>query len=144
MADSTTRRSLVGIAPTEGVPGPNMLSAENANPRGSNGAPLVENFEQRLRYKNASYFKNLPAPIDTLYDKVFYGKVDRYQNVIVPKQDSSLLAQASYEANVFAFDFVAAAFFKLQRNLTIAGDSGVIERDSTVFYNLQPTRGWVN
>ena len=144
MVDPTNRRTLVGIAPTQGVPGPNMLAADNANPRGSNTAPLVENFEQRLRYKNASYFENLPRPIDTLYDKVFYGKVDRYQNVIVPKQDSTLLAQTSYEANIFAFDFVAEAFFQLQRNLTIAGDTGGIERIATVFYNLQPTRGWVN
>ena len=120
----------------------NIFTLENPPPMGSNDAPLVFNFSQRMRYRNAAYFEGLPKPIDTLYDKIFYGKVDRYQNVIVPKKDSDLIAQASTEQNVFAFDFVADAFFQLRRNLTIAGDSGNINRNTSVFYNLQATRGW--
>jgi len=121
-----------------------MLEPQNVSPLGNNTNPLIFNFEQRLKYKNATYFKGLPKPIDTYYDKVFYGKVDRFQNVIVPKKDSSLLAQTSYEENVFALDFVAAAFFKLKRNLTIASDSGGINKDSSVYSNIQATRGWYN
>ena len=120
----------------------NMLAPGNAFPVGTNDMPLIENFAQRLKYRTGTYFQGLPKPIDTFYDKVFYGKVDRYQNVIVPKKDSSLLKQTSYDKNIFVFDFVADAFFKLKRNLKIAGDAGGIERDNTVLYNLSAERGW--
>ena len=39
---------------------------------------------------------------------------------------------------------MAAAFFKLKRNLTIAGDSGAIDKDTSVLYNLQAQGGWFN
>ena len=87
---------------------PNSDAAETLNssyPMGRNSAPLKINFAQRQKYRNANYFdapsSPLPAPLDMLYDKVFYGKVDRFQNVIIPKQDSSLLKHASSKENVY-------------------------------------------
>jgi len=121
-----------------------IFAPQNAFPLGQNGGTLVANFPQRGKYRNATYFQGLPKPIDTFYDKVFYGKVDRFQNVIVPKKDSSLIKQTSNEENVFAFNFVADAFFKLKRNLKIAGDSGGINTDQTILYDLQATNGWFN
>ncbi len=122
----------------------NLIAPENAFPYGSNQLGLVENFNQRYKYRYATYFQGLPKPIDTFYDKVFYGKVDRYQNVIVPKKDSALIKQAAYNQNVFVFDFVADAFFQLKRNLKIAGDSGGIETLNTVLYDVNAERGWYN
>ena len=122
-----------------------LFDDNNAAPLGANTlTPLWGNYAQRLKYRNGNYFSGLPKPIDTLYDKVFYGKVDRFQNVIVPKTDTTLVKQASYDENTFVFDFVADAFFNLQRNLKIAGDSGGIERDNTVLYKLDATRGLFN
>jgi len=121
-----------------------MFAEENAFPFGRNEQSVVKNYYERQKYRYGTYFKNLPKPIDTLYDKVYYGKVDRFQNTIVPKKQSAYIKQVSYEQNVFAFDFVADAFFKLQRNLKIAGDSGGIETEQSVLYDIQPQRAWFN
>ena len=130
---------------------PNSDAAETLNssyPMGRNSAPLKINFAQRQKYRNANYFdapsNPLPAPLDMLYDKVFYGKVDRFQNVIIPKQDSSLLKHASSKENVVAFNFVADAFFLLRRNLKIAGDSGGIETIETNLFQIEASKGWRN
>tara|TARA_R110000824_G_scaffold168591_2_gene345560 strand:+ start:2269 stop:3672 length:1404 start_codon:yes stop_codon:yes gene_type:complete len=144
MGNESQYSTLPEVIREEDIGDQHMLAPENALPLGNNSNPLIFNFAERLRYRNATYFEGLPKPIDTLYDKVFYGKVDRYQNAIVPKKGSSLLAQTSYDRNVFALDFVADAFFKLKRNLTIAADSGAIVRDTSVFHNIQATRGWFN
>ena len=120
----------------------------SAYPMGRNIAPLKINFYQRQKYRTANYFdaasNPLPNPLDMLYDKVFYGKVDRFQNAILPKRDSSLLKHASTQENVVAFDFVADAFFLLKRNLKIAGDSGGIERLQTNLFQIDAVRGWRN
>jgi len=121
-----------------------LLDPASAFPLGNNQRRLVVNFNQRLQYKNGNYFDGLPEPLETYYDKNFYGRVDRFQNVIVPKKDSNLLKQASYEKNIFVFNFVADALFKLKRNLKIAGDTGQIATNTSVFYILVATRGWFN
>jgi hypothetical protein len=125
-----------------------LETLNNSYPMGRNGAPLKINFFQRQKYRNANYFdissNPLPTPLDMLYDKVFYGKVDRFQNVIIPKQDSSLLKHASTKENVVAFNFVADAFFLLKRNLKIAGDSGGIETIQTNLFQIEASRGWRN
>lgn len=121
-----------------------LISGSFAYPLGSNDLPLIVNYDQRLKYREGDYFYDLPKPIDTFYDKVFYGKVDRFQNVIIPKSDTSLIKQTSDNSNVFAFDFVSDAFFKLKRNLKIAGDSGGIERIDTNFYQIEAVNGWRN
>ena len=126
---------------------------DGAFPMGSNERPLVINFDQRLKYKNAAYFQGLPKPIDTLYDKVYYGKVDRFQNVIVPRcfaepnlwigvqaPQRDHLKQISSN-NSFAFDFVADNFFSLKRNLKIAGDEGYIESSDTRLYEIEAVSG---
>jgi len=119
-----------------------LFDASNTFPLGSNNLqPLWGLYEQRLKYRTGKYFAGLPKPIDTIYDKVFYGKVDRFQNAIVPKTDTTLVKQASTQENVFVFDFVADAFFSLQRNLKIAGDSGGIERYNTVLYEMTGVGG---
>ena len=131
--------------PTEFTTRPELLiSGSFAYPLGSNNLPLVVNYDQRVKYREGDYFFDLPKPIDTFYDKVFYGKVDRFQNVIIPKADTSLIKQTSDNSNVFSFNFVSDAFFKLKRNLKIAGDSGGIERITTKFYDISPTNGWFN
>ena len=130
---------------------PSNLHPESAYPLGSNRLPLVANFNQRLRYKNGKYFEGLPKPIDTLYDKVFYGKVDRLQNVIVPRLGSDTgapcatarLKQIS-EKNVFALDFVADNFFLFRRNMKIAADEHWIESHDTNLSDIEGVGGWFN
>lgn len=112
-------------------------------PGGSNKLPLISNFMERRRYKHGTYFRDLPSPIDLYYDKNYYGRVDRFQNAVVPKADNSLYKQVAQE-NVFAFDFAADAFFKLRRNMKIATDSGAIEKVITNLGDLTAVGGWSN
>ena len=84
-----------------------MLTGSSAFPFGNNDAPLVVNYNERVKYRLGNYFEGLPKPIDTFYDKVFYGKVDRFQNVIIPRRDTTLIKQTSDNSNVFAFNFVS-------------------------------------
>lgn len=121
-----------------------LISGSYAFPLGNNNFPLIVNYDERLKYREGDYFYDLPKPIDTFYDKPFYGKVDRFQNVIIPKSDTSLIKQTSDNSNVFAFNFVSDAFFKLKRNLKIAGDSGGIETTNTKFYQIDAVNGWRN
>ena len=121
-----------------------MITGSSAFPFGNNSAPLVVNYNERVKYRLGNYFEGLPKPIDTFYDKVFYGKVDRFQNVIIPRRDTTLIKQTSDSSNVFAFNFVSDAFFKLKRNLKIAGDSGGIYTTETNFYQIESTGGWKN
>lgn len=121
-----------------------LISGSYAFPLGNNNFPLIVNYDQRLKYREGDYFYDLPKPIDTFYDKPFYGKVDRFQNVIIPKSDTSLIKQTSDNSNVFAFNFVSDAFFKLKRNLKIAGDSGGIQTTNTKFYQIDAVNGWRN
>jgi hypothetical protein len=121
-----------------------LISGSYAFPLGNNNFPLIVNYDQRLKYREGDYFYDLPKPIDTFYDKPFYGKVDRFQNVIIPKSDTSLIKQTSDNSNVFAFNFVSDAFFKLKRNLKIAGDSGGIGTTNTKFYQIDAVNGWRN
>jgi hypothetical protein len=102
------------------------------NPRGSNRMPLVVNFVERLKYEIAPYFTrdNLPTPMDLYYNKNYYGRVDRFQNAIVPRMNNSFYKQIAQE-NVFSFNFMADAFFKFRRNMKIAADIGAIEKYQT-------------
>ena len=126
-------------------------------PMGNNTNPLVINFYERLRYKEADYFtagekwevgywkgetKGI-RPIDTLYDKNFYGRVDRFQNAIVPKKSEDLYVQIE-SSNVFAFDFVAEGYALLKRNLKVAGDINAIDRDNSVYSKIEAKAGWYN
>ena len=54
------------------------------DPQGSNGLSSLALYYQRLLYKEKIYPSELVVPLDTWYDKQFYGRVDRKQNSIVP------------------------------------------------------------
>jgi len=111
------------------------------NPRGSNTLPLVTNFAERLRYKNANYFNNLATPIDLYYNKNYYGRVDRFQNAILPRMLNPLYKPIAQE-NHFSFNFMADAFWKFRRNMKIATDIGAIEKYRTNLGEITATRGW--
>jgi hypothetical protein len=126
-------------------------------PMGSNSLPLSLNFEERLRYKNADYFKDfgLPKPLDSLYNKNFYGRVDPLQNVIVPVRLSPynpFVGTAGHadmykqiaEENIFALGFVADNFFDFRRNMKIASERSCLTEADSVLANPKATRGWVD
>ena len=76
---------------------------------GSNSLTQPQLFEQRLKYKKNA-FSNLfdPTPLDAVYEKPFYGKVDIYGTPIYPTEIN--MTQLPGGGLILAHDFVAAAF----------------------------------
>jgi len=113
------------------------------NPEGKNEpTSLVKNFYERKKFKEVPYYVNIPPPMDLWYDKLYFGRVDRIQNGIILKQQSDNLKQlGNPEDNVFALNFVADAFNDLQANLLKAGNANLINKNHTVFYEINATKG---
>jgi hypothetical protein len=80
------------------------------NPRGRNGLSSFESYYQRLLYKELIYPPYLWDPLDTWYDKQYYGKVDRVQNTIVVDETKLRAVEVGAVPNILALDCVAEAF----------------------------------
>jgi len=78
-------------------------------PFGSNNIKEPFLFEQRLLYKQKS-FSNLfdPTPLDIIYEKPLYGKVDIYGTPIYPSEID--MTQIPGDGLMLTLNFVAAAF----------------------------------
>ena len=58
------------------------------NPEGSNSLGSLANYFERKLYAEAVYPDSSPRPLDTWYGKIYYGKVDRDQVIVLPRQNS--------------------------------------------------------
>ena len=117
---------------------------EALNPLGNNENNSLENYEERQKYKDVPYFILLPKPLDSWYDKNYFGRVDPVQNGIVVKKDTSLLKQIRTEGgNLFVLNFVADAFQDLTQHMERAAALGVIDSRS-IYTNLEATSGFYN
>ncbi len=88
-----------------------VFDAESlTNPRGRNGLASFEAYYQRLLYKELIYPPYLWEPLDTWYDKQYYGKVDKVQNTILVDENKMQAVAAGAVPNILALDFVAEAF----------------------------------
>ena len=112
-----------------------------ASPAGTNGLPSREAYESRKQYKDVPYFLDLPEPIRSLYEKLYFGRVDNFQNGIMIKCNSAGLKQVPTTGqSVFALDFVADAFDDLKTHIQRVADHGLINSDS-FYYQLTPLNG---
>lgn len=91
------------------------------NPRGSNGLSSYAAYYQRLLYREEIYPDVNYRPLDLWYDKVYYGRIDRKQNTILP--NSKNLKQL--RPGMFALDHVVDQFFAFQEKMRFALNSGV-------------------
>ena len=111
------------------------------NPGGANGLPAQGAYRTRKMYKEVPYFLDLPAPLRSLYEKLYFGRVDRHQNGILVKCDTAGLKQVTTERqNVFVLNFVADAFADLNAHIQRVADHGYINTDS-FYYKLTPLNG---
>jgi len=95
------------------------------NPRGSNGLSSYAAYYQRLLYREEIYPDVNYRPLDLWYDKVYYGRIDRKQNTILP--NSKNLKQL--RPGMFALDHVVDQFFAFQEKMRFALNSGVCLSD---------------
>lgn len=116
--------------------------AQWKNPRGKNKNPSRENYDERQKYKNVPYFLLLPTPLDSWYDKNYFGRVDPIQNGIVTKQDQNNLKQLkTKKGNIFVLDFVAEAFEGLRAHLQAAHARDPSNFQGNFYLDLEPAVG---
>lgn len=101
---------------------------QNPNPKGKNGQASFAAYYQRLLYREV-YPSNIWSPLDTWYDKQYYGKVDRIQNTIVPATSLLSAIRTSKVPNLLALNFVAKAFDELATHMQHAKVLGVLDPD---------------
>ena len=101
------------------------------NPAGRNGLSSFAMYFQRAMYKEAVYPTNIPAPLDTWYDKQYYGRVDQQQNTIIPSYDNLAPLTTAARQNLFALNFVAQAFEDFASHMRNATILGVLATDGT-------------
>jgi hypothetical protein len=78
------------------------------NPEGKNDLNSKDMFEERLRYKRLSFNSYDPVPLDMIYEKPFYGKVDFSGYTIYPTEIN--MEQLPGAGLQMVHDFVHAAF----------------------------------
>lgn len=91
------------------------------DPRGANGLSSYAAYYQRLLYREEIYPDVNYPPLDIWYDKVYYGRIDKEQNTILP--NSKNLKQL--RPGVFALDHVVNQFLAFQEKMKFALDSGI-------------------
>jgi hypothetical protein len=84
----------------------------NPKPQGKNGLPSQEAFNQRLNYKQKTFNKYGPVPIDMIYEKPYYGKVDTKGCTVYPSELN--MEQLPGPGLILTHDFVAKAFSDLK------------------------------
>tara|TARA_R110000824_G_scaffold332830_1_gene519415 strand:- start:795 stop:2099 length:1305 start_codon:yes stop_codon:yes gene_type:complete len=115
------------------------------NPQGRNGLASFAAYYQRLLYKEAIYPENLWAPLDTWYDKQYYGKVDKIQNTIVVDETKLKAVDVAGDSNVLALNFVADAFGDLAAHMRQAAAAGVcISNGNPALTDLSARKGYEN
>lgn len=111
------------------------------NPQGSNSLTSLGMYYQRLLYKEEIYPDDVTAPLDTWYDKMFYGRVDHKQNTIDPKE--SRLKAVPDSKEVYALNFVADAFKDFSNHMKQATAIGICAKDgNTSITNLVAHKGY--
>ena len=86
-------------------------------PQGTNDLESLDAFDERLVYKQASFSTTDVIPLDMIYEKPFYGKVDKDGNAIYPTEIN--MVQIPGSGLLLLHDFVAKAFKELSEMLNI-------------------------
>jgi len=99
------------------------------NPTGNNGLSSFALYFQRLMYKEAIYPSDVKVPLDTWYEKQYFGRVDRIQNTIIPAFSNLEPLRTVGRQNQFALNFVVAAFEELAAHMRTATILGVLRTE---------------
>ena len=111
-------------------------------PYANNSIAQPHMFEQRLAYREKSFSRLLDlTPLDILYEKPLYGKVDIYGTPIYPSEVN--MTQLPGDGLILVLDFVAAAF---QDFKNFIDNQMAIERNvfTDMFSSFIPKAGLTN
>ena len=111
------------------------------NPRGKNSLSSLGLYYQRLLYKEKIYPSNLTEPLDTWYDKIYYGRVDQHQNSVMPKESKLRMVQGS--EGVYVLRCVADAFEAFAQHMREATAIGVcVKTGNSIITNPVAKQGY--
>jgi hypothetical protein len=117
--------------------------ADLSNPRGANGAPSLSSFYQRSLYKEKIYPSTFPPPLNVWYDKLLYGRVDQFQNSILPSNGSLRTVPYAAGAHITALPPVCVAFEKFVEHMQRANVVGALfETGNPSIINLEATKAY--
>jgi hypothetical protein len=112
-------------------------------PRGTNKLSSLAMYYQRLLYKEEIYPPDLVNPLDTWYDKQYYGKIDRVQNTISLKRNRLKVPKYAQRPDIYMIDFVADAFDDFSRHMAEATVIGIADpRGNKKMTKLRAVRGY--
>ncbi|MAF26063.1 hypothetical protein CL634_10900 [bacterium] len=111
--------------------------------KATNEQTALETYVFRKLYKEEIYPEFGPRFIDYWYDKAFYGRINRREEIVVPKT-TALKQIRSDSGTHMAINFVADAFDGLRRALQNGILRGVIESGASVYTVLKPKAAWTS
>jgi hypothetical protein len=114
------------------------------NPRARNDRGVGINYNERKKYKNVPYFLEIPNPLDSWYDKNYFGRVDPIQNGIIVKNSTTQIYLRQIESkqkNVFVLNFVSDAFTGLRNHLNAVAATMPGQFSDTFYQNIEPSKG---
>lgn len=113
------------------------------NPRGKNYLSSIENFFQRSLYKERIYPTTFPAPLDTWYNKELYGRIDQFQNSIMPMTANMVAITSATKKNMMALNVVVSAFEKFVSHIERAAFAGILkESGNPKIYNIKAHKAY--
>lgn len=98
-------------------------------------------FIERKKYDEL-FPESVIRKIDLWDEKTLFGKVDRFNNPIILK--NQMVRQISVDNNVYAVNFLADAFFQIKREFKEKERRKRINLDGSVFTDLEPKKGFIS
>tara|TARA_R100000808_G_scaffold20174_1_gene43688 strand:+ start:5888 stop:7219 length:1332 start_codon:yes stop_codon:yes gene_type:complete len=112
--------------------------ADLRTPRGNNGLSPQANYYQRSLYNEAIYPQSSPRPLDTWYGKIYYGKIDRNQTLVIPRESLLVPLPSSILAAPRANPVVADLFRQFVAHMNHAMVVGALDPEGNAqLYDLQ-------
>tara|TARA_R110002020_G_scaffold65196_1_gene172286 strand:+ start:219 stop:1406 length:1188 start_codon:yes stop_codon:yes gene_type:complete len=103
-----------------------------------------ETFILRRLYQEDIYPKWGPKSIDYWYDKGLYGRLDREENVVLPKLTSIKQLRSADENSYFALDFVVDAFDSMRTAFEKGMIKNTVRVNGSAYSAMRPGQAWDN
>lgn len=122
-----------------------FTSADLTNPQGANSLSSYALFFQRMLYKEKIFPSHLATPLDTWYNKQYYGMVDQRQNTIMVNPGELKPIKSTIVTNLLALGFVTDAFEDFAAHMKKAAIVGMLNQSGNeALYSMKAKRAYVN
>lgn len=113
-----------------------------ATPKATNSLSAYAVFHQRTVYKDDSYPKDIPEPIDLWYDKPLYGKINGLSNSLILSEAVLKQYKTKGARMIMGANFVVDAFEDFRKFFERSINQGKLDINDSVFEDLEPKIGW--